>query len=136
MQEVIKPDNENRVILFSQWDTMLDLVGNVLNQNDIKHVYVKGNVHVISHAIRSFKNDKSIRVIMLSSETCSSGSNLTEASHIVLLDTVNAPKSHSNAIEDQAIGRACRLGQKNEVVVKRLIMKDTIEHDYYIRNLK
>ena len=72
---------------------------------------------------------------MLSSDSCSSGSNLTEANHIILLDTINAQKSESKAIEDQAIGRAVRIGQKQNVHVYRLIMKDTIEHEYFIRNM-
>ena len=38
-------------------------------------------------------------------------------------------------IETQAIGRAVRIGQKNNVIVKRFIMRNTIEHDFYIRNI-
>ena len=39
-------------------------------------------------------------------------------------------------IEEQAIGRAVRLGQTKKVIVNRLIMRNTIEHDYYIRNIE
>lgn len=130
----MESENYHRVIIFSQWKEMLNLVGSVLEEYNIKHVFCRGNVHVISKAIRLFKTDKSFRVIMLSSETCSSGSNLTEASHIVLLDTVNYDKVKSNAIEEQAIGRAARLGQKKKVQIIRMIMKDTIEYDYYNTN--
>ena len=41
----------------------------------------------------------------------------------------------ASIIEEQAIGRAVRLGQSHQVQVKRLVMRDTIEHDYYCRNL-
>ena len=114
---------------------MLQLVGSVLDENSIKNVYLKGNIHVMSKNIRKFKNDKDIRVIMLSSDTCCSGSNLTEASHIILLDTVNGNKEHAKAVEEQAIGRAARLGQMKNVEVFRLIMKDTIEEEYYNSNV-
>jgi len=123
-----------RVIVFSQWKIMLTLVGQVFDENEISHVYLKGTSSQMGKAMQSFKNgDK--RVIMLSSETCSSGSNLTEATHIILLDTVNAESSAAKAIEEQAIGRASRLGQDKQVKVIRLIMENTIEHDYYNANI-
>ena len=100
----------------------------------IKYVFIKGNVHVVSSRINKFKTDKTIRIILLSSDTCSSGSNLTEATHIILLDTINATKEISESIEHQAIGRACRIGQTKNVIVKRFIMRNTIEHDFYNRN--
>lgn len=135
LQIVISQDESHRIIIFSQWKRMLELVGSALEFCGIKNVYLRGNIHVMSKNIRRFKNDKNIRVIMLSSETCCSGSNLTEASHIVLLDTVNGNKGEANAIEEQAIGRSARLGQTRSVKVIRLIMKDTIENDYYNKNV-
>lgn len=135
LQLVISQDESSRIIIFSQWKKMLELVSSALDLCNIKNVHLKGNIHVMSKNIRRFKNDKNIRVIMLSSETCCSGSNLTEASHIVLLDTVNGEKGEANAIEEQAIGRSARLGQKKSVKVIRLIMKDTIENVYYNKNV-
>ena len=84
--------------------------------------------------IDKFKTDPSYRIIMLSSERCSSGSNLTEASHIIFADVVNGTPEVTKDIESQAIGRAVRIGQKKPVVVKRLIMKDTIEEEFYNKN--
>lgn len=135
LQLVITQDESHRIIIFSQWKRMLELVGSALDICGIKNVYLKGNIHVMSKNIRRFKRDNNIRVIMLSSETCCSGSNLTEASHIVLLDTVNGEKGEANAIEEQAIGRSARLGQTRSVKVIRLIMKDTIENEYYNTNV-
>lgn len=135
LQLVIEQDSSHRIIIFSQWKKMLELVGTALDLCNIKNVYLKGNIHVMSSNIRRFKRDNNIRVIMLSSETCCSGSNLTEASHIVLLDTVNGEKGEANAIEEQAIGRSARLGQTRSVKVIRLIMKDTIENEYYNTNV-
>lgn len=135
IHKVIAEDSDHRIILFSQWQKMLDLVGLVLKEANVPHVFCRGNVHMMSKSIRSFKTDASIKVILLSSESCSSGSNLTEASHIILLDTINTSSENARAIENQAIARSSRLGQKRNVVVKRFIIKDTIEEQYYKSNM-
>ena len=135
LTELITESPDNRIIVFTQWEKMMKLVSRVLTNNDVKHVTIQGNAHVMANRIRRFKVDKDIRIIILSSGHCSSGSNLTEASHIVLLDTLNETKENAKAIEKQAIGRANRIGQNKTVKVKRIIMEDTIEHEYYIRNM-
>jgi len=134
LHKVLSGNNDNRVILFSQWNRMLHMVGMVLDEAKIHHVFCRGNVHTITKSISRFKRDPSIRVIMLSSESCSSGNNLTEASHIVLLDTPNMDREAALAIENQAVGRAVRLGQARPVEVTRMIIKDTIEETYFYRN--
>ncbi len=93
-------------------------------------------MHIVASKIRKFKIDESINVVLISSDKCPSGLNLTEANHIILLDSLNTTKEHSKIIEEQAIGRAVRIGQKENVIVKRFIMRNTIEHDYYLRNIE
>lgn len=127
-------DKDNRVIIFSQYDNMLTLIGKVLDDFKIKNLFIKGNITSVSKKIDKFKTDPSYRVIMLSSERCSSGSNLTEATHIILADVVNGDAAYTKDIESQAIGRAVRIGQKKPVVVKRFIMQNTIEQEYYNKN--
>ena len=124
----------NRTIIFSQYDNMLKLIGKTLAEFNIKNVYARGNVHVLNKNIDAFKRDDSIRVIMLSSEHSNSGSNLTEASHIIMVDVLNMDKQQTQDVEKQAIGRAVRLGQKKPVKVVRLITQDTIESEYYEKN--
>lgn len=124
----------NRAIIFSQYDNMLKLIGKTLTEYKISNVYCKGNVHVINKNIDKFKRDPSIRVIMLSSEHSNSGSNLTEASHIILVDVLNMDKEQTKEVECQAIGRAVRLGQQKPVTVVRLITKNTVESEYYGKN--
>lgn len=124
----------HRVIIFSQYENMLKLIGRTLSEFDIKNVYAKGNVHVLNKNIDAFKRDESIRVIMLSSENSNSGSNLTEASHIIIIDVLNMDKIQTREVETQAIGRAVRLGQKKPVKIVRLITQNTIESEYYEKN--
>jgi len=128
----------NRIIIFSQWDKLLTLIGSTLKENDIQNVYCKGNVHSRNLAIQSFKNgtkNKSdLRVIMLSLENAASGTNLTEATHIILMDQICGSKEEALAIENQAIARSARQGQQKQIKVIRLVTKNTIEHDIYKRN--
>ena len=131
---LLNNNNKNRVIVFSQWNKMLKLVSNVLNLNEINYISLKGSVHVVTSRIKKFKNDDSIRVVLLSSDKAASGLNLTEANHIILLDTLNTSPEKAKSIEEQAIGRCKRLGQDKNIYIKRFIMKDTIEEEYYQKN--
>ena len=127
-------NEDNRIIIFSQYDRMLKLIGKVLDDFHIKNLFVKGNIMSVSKNIQKFKTDKSYKIIMLSSERSSSGNNLTEASHIIFVDSINGDKKLVKDLESQAIGRAVRLGQKKPVKVKRLLMKNTIEEEFYNKN--
>jgi len=133
LNTILKDNDSDRVIIFSTWDKMLTLVGHALTDCGIKHVFCRGNVHMMSKSIRTFKTDNSYKVILLSSDKCSSGTNLTEASHVFLLDSISESAESSKANEIQAIGRAARLGQKKTVHVYKFVVRDTIEYDYYTK---
>jgi SNF2 family DNA or RNA helicase len=125
---------QNRVIIFSQYDKMLHMIGKTLNEFAINYVYCHGNNYVLNKNINKFKKDDSIRVIMLSSETSNSGSNLTEANHIIFIDVLHQDQVNVKATEAQAIGRAVRLGQKLPVKVVRFITRGTIEEEHFTKN--
>lgn len=136
LNKTLDENVNNRIIIFSQWDSLLKLVGNVLSEYDIEHIFLMGSIHVINSRIEKFKKDPNIRIVLISSDREVSGLTLTEASHIILLDTLNTDKKKSVAIETQAIGRSVRIGQTKKVQVKRLIMEDTIEHVFYKNNIE
>ena len=105
---------KNRIIIFSQWDRLLNLIGNTLKENSIANTFVKGNVYQRNSAINNFKVgknklDKEIKVIMLSLENAASGTNLTEASHVIFTDPIDGEPENVKAIENQAIGRHVEL---------------------------
>jgi SNF2 family DNA or RNA helicase len=127
-------NSQNRVIIFSQYDKMLKMIGKTLDEFSIKFVYCQGNNFVLNKNINKFKKDDSIRVIMLSSETSNSGSNLTEANYIIFIDVLFQDQHHVKATEAQAIGRAVRLGQKLPVKVVRFITRGTIEDEHFQKN--
>ena len=136
----ITNNQSNRIIIFSQWDRLLSLIGNTLKENNIDNTFVKGNVYQRNNAISTFKNgknklDKEIKVIMLSLENAASGTNLTEASHVIFTDPIDGSREEIETIENQAIGRACRIGQKRQVKVIKLITNNTIEEEIYNKTI-
>jgi SNF2 family DNA or RNA helicase len=131
-------DSKNKVIIFSQWDDMLSLIGKSLADNDITNTFIRGNVYMRNNAIRKFKYGKTSRgkkaesnVIMLSLENAASGTNLTEATHIIFIEPIDKDKADIEAIEGQAIGRVCRIGKQDKVQIIRIITKDTVEEEIY-----
>ena len=136
IKTIITEDNTKKIIVFSQWDNMLRLVSKIFNEHEIKNIFINGSINTVSAKIRRFKIENDINVVLMSSDKSPSGLHLTEATTIILLDTLNASKEESEIIETQAIGRAVRIGQTEQVQVKRFIMRNTIEHDYYRRNLE
>jgi DNA repair protein RAD5 len=129
----------SRIIIFSQWDDMLNLIGKTLSENGVENCFVKGNVWSRNSAINKFKAGKNSegqenKVIMLSLKNAASGTNLTEATHILFIEPINASSEECKAIEGQAIGRACRVGQKNKIMVMRILIENTIEEEIYKNN--
>lgn len=134
LYKLFDENTQNRVIIFSQYDKMLKMIGKTLLEYNIKFVYCQGNNYVVNKNINKFKKDDSIRVIMLSSESSNSGSNLTEANYIIFIDVLYQDQQHVKATEAQAIGRAVRLGQKLPVKVVRFITQGTIEEEHFTKN--
>lgn len=123
------PKEDDKIILFSQWDEMLHKVGNYLTQNNINVVYCCGTVYQKRNAISRFKKDSRIKVILLSSRNAASGMNLTEANTVIMLEPIYGTSEYRNEIEGQAIGRCARIGQTRPISIHRFIVKDTIEED-------
>eukprot|EP00753_Platysulcus_tardus_P013874 PLAT3885.3.p2 GENE.PLAT3885.3~~PLAT3885.3.p2 ORF type:complete len:121 (+),score=41.82 PLAT3885.3:3-365(+) len=73
-------------------------------------------------AVTAFRSDPELRVFLVSIKAGGLGLNLTVASVVFLLDPWWNP-----AVEDQAINRVHRLGQKRPVRVHRLVVGDTVE---------
>ena len=50
-------------------------------------------------------------------------------------DPIDGSREQIQTIENQAIGRACRIGQKNQVKIIKMITKDTIEEEIYNKTI-
>ena len=128
--------NDKHTIIFSQWNDLLYKVGDVLTDYGINNVFCRGNVWQRNKAIQEFNMGNKFKVIMLSSESMVSGTNLTKAEMVILLDPVYGSYEYRHNTEWQAIGRAYRTGQIKQVQVVRFIVKDTVEETIYNCNKK
>ncbi|XP_031487661.1 SNF2 domain-containing protein CLASSY 4-like [Nymphaea colorata] len=72
--------------------------------------------------IHTFNNSQKVKVLLVSTEVCAEGMDLTGASRVVLLDLAWNP-----SVRRQAIGRAYRIGQKKVVYAYNLIASSTLE---------
>ena len=111
-----------KALVFSQFTSMLSLVKERLEENGMPYVYLDGKTQKRESVIEQFKNDDSVPFFLISLKAGGVGLNLTEASYCFLLDPWWNP-----AVENQAIDRAHRIGQKNKVMAYKLISKGTVE---------
>lgn len=124
----------DKCIIFSQWDSMLTKIGKILKQEKVDVLYCTGTVYQRKRAINKFQNDLKSNIIFLSSENCASGINLTSANKIILIEPIYGDKDYRKDIENQAIGRADRIGQKRSIEIIRFIIKDSIEEEIFRDN--
>lgn len=125
VKEIIKEtiDSNKKIIIFSQFTSVLKKIGNKLEEDNINYLYLDGSIKAKEriNLVDEFNNrDKNIFLISLKAGGV--GLNLTSASVVVHFDPWWNP-----AVQDQATDRAHRIGQKNIVEVIKLISKDTIE---------
>ena len=115
---------QDKVIVFSQWTSMLDLVEKALAESGYQFRRVDGTMSLMQREehLQDFKTRRSVCVLLLSLRAASLGLNLVVANHVVLLDLWWNP-----AVEDQAIDRTHRIGQRKGVHVTRITVKDTVE---------
>ncbi|MBE9464395.1 DEAD/DEAH box helicase [Dyadobacter subterraneus] len=113
---------QHKILVFSQFVKMLDLIKKELVTRNISFEYLTGQTKNRSERVESFQNDEGVRVFLISLKAGGVGLNLTEADYVYLVDPWWNP-----AVENQAIDRSYRIGQKKNVVAVRLICPDTIE---------
>ena len=123
----------DKCIIFSQWDLILKKIANILEQ-EYNILYCKGTIYQKKKSIKAFQEDPMSKIMLLSSNECAAGINLTCANKIILVEPIYGSKQYRTDIENQAIGRADRLSNKRPIEVIRFIIKDTIEEDIINEN--
>jgi hypothetical protein len=122
MEQIEGKSPVHKILIFSQFVTMLDLIKTELQKRDISFNYLTGQTKNRSGVVNSFQNDPGIRVFLISLKAGGIGLNLTQADYVYLVDPWWNP-----AVENQAIDRAYRIGQQKNVMAIRLICPDTVE---------
>ena len=120
LEEIIS--EKHRILLFSQFVDMLDIVKAWLDKSGIKYEYLTGKTKDRQGAVERFNTDPTIPIFLISLKAGGTGLNLTGADYVIHYDPWWNP-----AVEDQATDRAYRIGQTKKVFVYRLITKNTVE---------
>lgn len=115
-------DGGHRVLVFSQFVRMLDLLREKLTAEGIEFCYLDGSTTNRSEVVGRFQNTPSIPVFLISLKAGGVGLNLTGADTVIHFDPWWNP-----AVEDQATDRAHRIGQTRLVTSYKLITRNTVE---------
>jgi SNF2 family DNA or RNA helicase len=113
----------HKILVFSQFTSMLKIISKELKDNNINHYYLDGSMKAKDRidTVNKFNEDDT-PVFLISLKAGGTGLNLTGADLVIHFDPWWNP-----AVEDQATDRAHRFGQKNIVEVIKLIAKDSVE---------
>jgi len=114
----------HKAIVFSQFTSLLRLVRTELTHRSLPYVCLDGGMahEKRVQALQTFSSHGHVQVILCSLKAAGVGLNLTLADHVLLIDPWWNP-----AVEEQAIDRAHRLGQRRPVRVLRYIAERTVE---------
>ena len=112
----------SKVLIFSQFVKMLHLLRDDLIEEGIVFNYLDGSTRDRQAQVDTFQNDKNISVFLISLKAGGVGLNLTAADYVFILDPWWNP-----AVENQAVDRSHRIGQKKTVFYYKFITQDTIE---------
>ena len=112
----------HKVLVFSQFVTMLKLIEKALKEDDVIYEYLDGSTKDRIDRVDRFQGDPSCGVFLISLKAGGTGLNLTAADTVIHFDPWWNP-----AVEQQATDRAHRIGQTKVVNVYRLVAAGTIE---------
>lgn len=118
----------HRVLIFSQWTSMLDILEWTLDVIGVTYRRLDGSTQVTDRQtiVDTFNNDTSIFACLLSTRAGGQGLNLTGADTVVIHDMDFNPQ-----IDRQAEDRCHRIGQTKSVTIYRLVTKDTVDENVY-----
>jgi SNF2 family DNA or RNA helicase len=126
VNDILKKINiKDKVVIFTNFTSCMTLLCDSIKKNidsDIVTLSGKDSTVARQKAITKFTTDPKTNVMVLNYKSGSEGINLVEASHCILLESWWCP-----AVTEQAICRLVRTGQKKNVNIYRLIVRDSIE---------
>ena len=113
---------DHKILIFSQFVKHLAIFREYLDKEKIKYAYLDGSTKDRQGQVEDFQHSEDIRIFLISLKAGGVGLNLTSADYVFILDPWWNP-----AIEQQAIDRAYRIGQKNKVFTYKFITKNSVE---------
>lgn len=122
IEDIKNKTAQHKILVFSQFTSMLSLVKTRLEDENISYEYLDGSTRNREEKVDTFQSNDQIRVFLISLKAGGTGLNLTAADYVYLIDPWWNP-----AVENQAIDRCYRIGQKKHVIAYKMICRDTIE---------
>ena len=121
-------EKNRKIVLFSEWTTMLNLIEKILNRRKLRFVRLDGSVpqNKRQQLVHEFQHDPECK-LFITTNAGSTGLNLQAANTVINVDLPWNP-----AILEQRISRAHRMGQKNPVQVYVLVTENTIEESLLV----
>lgn len=127
---VIQKLTSRKIIVFVQWNDILDRIREIFAQHQIQSIVVRGSGEEKQYALREFRTNPQIQVVFLSPTLHASGTNMVNADVVCFVHPISYWMDNevvAKAYEQQAIGRTQAPGLEKEVDVYRFITTDTIE---------
>nr|WP_315027899.1 DEAD/DEAH box helicase [uncultured Chryseobacterium sp.] len=122
MEQILGKSKDHKILVFSQFVGMLDLVKAELENHGVSFEYLTGQTKDRGQKVANFQENEDVRVFLISLKAGGVGLNLTQADYIYLIDPWWNP-----ATENQAIDRSYRIGQTKNVIAVRMICSNTVE---------
>lgn len=122
MEQLRGITKSHKVLVFSQFVSMLKMIEKELQNENIGYNLLTGSTSNRGEVVRQFQEEANKRVFLISLKAGGTGLNLTAADYVFLIDPWWNP-----AVENQAIDRVYRIGQEKHVIAARLICPDTVE---------
>lgn len=120
LEEVVSEGH--KVLIYSQFTSMLHLIQAQINRAGYRSVYLDGSTPDREAVVRTFQEDPTVSIFLMSLKAGGVGLNLTAADYVFLYEPW-----WNDAVESQAIDRAHRLGRTGTVIARRYITVLSIE---------
>jgi len=134
---LLRRDPGAKLLVFSQWSDLLDLVAHAFKANGVAFVHARERRH-LAGALEDFRRGgrpaspggqgptaaggATVNALLLPLRLGGNGLNITEAQHVFLVEPLLDP-----GLEAQAVGRVDRIGQRAETFVHRFLVEKTVE---------
>lgn len=112
----------HKVVVFSQFVTFLHRIRSALEERGLLYSYLDGQTRQRDRVVKSFQDEPSVSIFLVSVKAGGVGLNLTAADYCFIMDPWWNP-----AVEQQAIDRLHRMGQKRSVFVYKLLSAASVE---------
>ncbi|KAK0647034.1 SNF2 family N-terminal domain-containing protein [Cercophora newfieldiana] len=126
LMNITEDDPDSKHIVFSCWTATLDLLSERLTSAGIGFLIIDGRISSAKRQQRldKFRTEPSIRALLMTIGTGGVGLTLTVANRVHIVEPQWNP-----SVEDQAIGRALRIGQSRPVIVYRYLTRNSVEQN-------